>query len=367
MDKKQTGKQKLRSGFTTGTTATAAAKAALQMLLKGTPPRQVDVQLLNGDSLIIPVHQCVLTGKYSGKCMVIKDGGDDPDVTNRAEIGARVSIEPSSASSIAITGGQGVGRVTKPGLEVEVGRPAINPGPLKMLHEELGSLLNRQLETWAVQVEIFVPKGEEMAAKTLNARLGILGGISILGTTGVVRPMSHEAYIATIHSALSVAAAMGSDTSILTTGRRSEKFAQAVLPQYPEEAFIQIGDFFKLSLEAAKDKSIHRIIHAIFFGKAIKMAQGAPHTHADKAVLSLRQLGRWTFEITGDRQLATEISTTNTGRQAFMILQQKAPQVIDNVGSRVVKASRGFAGPEAAIRVLIFDFEGQVAYDSSWQ
>lgn len=337
------------------------------MLLDGTPPLEVEVLLLTGDRLTIPVHNCRLTAQASAECTVIKDGGDDPDVTNRAEIGARIRMVPSTDVRVKVTGGQGVGRVTKPGLEVEVGKPAINPGPLKMLHTELGEILSRQPQPCTAEVEIFVPRGEEMAAKTLNARLGIVGGISILGTTGVVRPMSHDAYIATIHSALSVASAMGSDTVILTTGRRSERFAQDLLPQYPEEAFIQIGDFFKLSLDAVQEKGISRVIHAIFFGKAIKMAQGVPHTHAGKAELSLRQLGDWTLEVTGDQGLADEIAGTNTGRQAFLVLQQRAPLVIDNVGHRVVQASTKFAGPGIAIRVILFDFDGQVAFDSAWQ
>ena len=216
-----------------------------------------------------------------------------------------------------------------------------------------------------VRAEIFVPEGEKISEKTLNSRLGILGGISILGTTGIVRPMSHDAYIATIRSAVSVADAMGDRTVVLTTGRRSERFAQALFPELAEEAFIQIGDFFQLSLEAVREKKLDRAIHAVFFGKAIKMAQGAPHTHADKSTLSLRRLSQWTLEVSGDMALAAAVAEANTGRHAFFLLQEKAPQVIDHVGDLALAASRSFAGPGIDLRLVIFDFEGLVTFDSA--
>ncbi len=146
-----------------------------------------------------------------------------------------------------------------------------------------------------------MPKGRLLAEKTLNARLGILGGISILGTTGIVRPMSHEAYEATIVSSLSVARAGGCGRVVLTTGRRSERFAQSAMPDLPEIAFIQIGDFFKISLEAAAQKGIAGITLAVLFGKAVKMAQGFAHTHAAKSDLSLAVLSEWAMEVTSDQ------------------------------------------------------------------
>jgi cobalt-precorrin-5B (C1)-methyltransferase len=247
-------KRKLKTGFTTGTAAAAAAKGALRYLLEGNMPSRVMIELLTGDKLAIPIHRCERLAEDEAKCTVIKDAGDDPDVTHKAEIGAEVKLAgPGSKNhnGIYITGGTGVGKITKPGLEMPPGEPAINSGPRKMIHQAIKDTLAKHGLQRAVSVEVFVPRGAEIAKKTLNARLGILGGISILGTTGLVRPMSHDAFIATIESALSVARASGNNRVVLTTGRRSERYAQQLWTHLPEEAYVQIGDFFKRSLEIA--------------------------------------------------------------------------------------------------------------------
>ena len=364
-------KKKLRTGFTTGTAAAAATKGALQMILEGTRPSRVQIMLLTGDVIRIPTHVCRLGKSGSATCTVIKDAGDDPDVTNKAEIGARVSVQVRSniqaigqTPEIVIRGGEGVGRVTKPGLEVPPGLSAINPGPVKMINQAIHDVLEKHREIGRVQTEIFVPAGEELAEKTLNARLGILGGISILGTTGIVRPMSHDAFIATITSALSVARACGLNRVILTTGRRSERFAQELWPAMAEEAFIQIGDFFKMSLEAAADLGFEQATLAVFFGKALKMAQGVPHTHAAKASLTLDKLADWALEITGSRELANHILAANTARHAFDIIGQDYPGVISHVGKQIIKSAQRFSGKDIEIQSIIFDYTGKVSFDS---
>jgi cobalt-precorrin-5B (C1)-methyltransferase len=212
-----------------------------------------------------------------------------------------------------------------------------------------------------------VPRGKKLAEKTLNARLGIIGGISILGTTGVVRPMSHDAFIATIESALSVASACGQDRVVLTTGRRSERFAQEFYGRMAPEAFIQIGDFFKLSLVSAVKRGFRQITLAVFFGKAIKMAQGVPHTHAAKSSLTLDKLSQWTLEITKDLELSREISSANTARHGFEILHEHHPEVISHVGRRIITSAERFAGPKIEIQSIIFDYDGAVAFDSQQQ
>ena len=166
---------------------------------------------------------------------------------------------------------------------------------VQAIKDVLDELPAMQVET--ICVEVFVPRGKFLAEKTLNARLGIIGGISILGTTGVVRPMSHEAYETTIASSLSVARAGSCTQVVLTTGRRSERFAQDAIRNLPEIAFIQIGDFFKISLEAAVQKGVSTITLAVLFGKAVKMAQGFAHTHAAKSDLSLTVLSEWAMEV----------------------------------------------------------------------
>ncbi len=364
-------KKKLRTGFTTGTAAAAATKGALQFLMKGREPASVNIRLLTGDDIVIPIHHCRDLGTDQIECSVIKDAGDDPDVTHKAEIGARVSLKisksergPSTGPLIEINGGEGVGRVTKPGLEVPPGQPAINPGPRKMITAAIHDVIGSSSSRYAIGVEIFVPRGRELAEKTLNARLGILGGISILGTTGIVRPMSHDAFIATIESALSVARASGLTHAVLTTGRRSERFAQRLWPQILPEAFIQIGDFFKMSLEAASSKGFSRITLAVFFGKAVKMARGIPHTHAAKAAMSLNKLAQWTFDMTADQQLAKSVLTANTARHAFDILQASGPEVVCHVGQRIVDEARKYTGNRMEIQSVIFNYTGKVFFDS---
>jgi cobalt-precorrin-5B (C1)-methyltransferase len=215
-----------------------------------------------------------------------------------------------------------------------------------------------------VHVEVFVPEGERLAKKTLNARLGIIGGLSILGTTGVVRPMSHEAYVATIEKAMDVARAAGLTHLVLTTGRRSERFAQDRWPELAEEAFIQIGNFFRAAMAAAAARGFPSATLAVFFGKAVKMAQNVPHTHAAKSELTLKTLSRWTREQTGSRELADRIAGSNTARHAFDPLAENAPRVIAHVADRARQCAVGFAGGRVRVRCVIFDYEGSTAVDT---
>jgi cobalt-precorrin-5B (C1)-methyltransferase len=265
---------------------------------------------------------------------------------------------------VSISGGPGVGRVTKPGLDVPPGEAAINPGPRRMITAAVGEALHDHGRAQAVAIEVFVPAGEEIARRTLNARLGILGGISILGTTGIVRPLSHEAFTATIRAALSVAAATGAERAVLTTGRRSERFTQALWPELPPEAFVQIGDYFENGLATAAALGFGRVTVAAFFGKAVKMAQGAAHTHAGRVELTLDALAEWTREATGVPTLAAAVRGCNTAREAFGLLAADYPAVIAAVGRRMRAAAGRFAGPAVELRAVIFDFEGRVAFDS---
>ena len=360
--------KKLRTGFTTGTAAAAAATGALTLLLGGVAPSEVEVELLTGDRLRISLLACRRESENCAVCSVIKDAGDDPDVTDKAEIGARVRFcndsDYAGRPPAVITGGTGVGRVTKPGLEVPPGEPAINPGPRKMINRAVGKLLAEFNRHGCVTVEVFVPRGAELAARTLNARLGILGGISILGTTGLVRPMSHEAYFAAIAAALSVARACGLDHAVMTTGRRSERYAQRMWPQLPDEAFVQIGDFFHDSIEAAAKDGFRRITLAVFFGKAVKMAQGLPHTHAAKSSLSLEALAQWSLEATQDSRLAETLRYANTAREAFEMIRQRHPQVIAAVGKKIIEAAGAFAGRRVRIECVVFDYNGDAVFDS---
>ena len=356
-------KRRLKTGFTTGTAATAAAQAALGLLLKDKAPASVSVLLPTGDRLQIPVAACRRLSATAAEGRVIKDAGDDPDITHGAEICARVRLLPSAGPArVRISGGEGVGTVTKPGLEVPPGEAAINPVPRGMITRALTDLLETAGRRGGVAVEIFVPQGAALARRTLNARLGIIGGVSILGTTGLVKPLSHDAYTATIDACLAVARAMGLEEAVLTTGRRSERFAQALLPELPAEAFVQIGDFFQKSLDMIVARGFRRVTLAVFFGKALKMAQGVPHTHASRADLNLQALAGWTVEACGRADLAAAVAAANTARHALEMLRESCPPVTAAVGRRVIAAARNFASGALEIRSVIFDYDGKVIY-----
>ena len=357
--------KKLRQGFTTGTAAAAAVKAALVYLFTKQVPGSVKINLLNDQILDIPVDS---VSPHNGlvRAVVVKDAGDDPDITHRARIGAVVGLT-DDPGMVQIAGGKGVGLVTKPGLEVPPGEPAINPGPRKMIRESALQVLNAYHSNAGVSAEIFVENGEALAEKTLNRRLGIEGGLSILGTTGLVKPLSHEAYTATIRSAMSVARACGCDHVVLTTGRRSERFSQAFFTDLYElhpEAFIQIGDFFGMSMECLAENKIPNATLAVFFGKALKMAQGFAHTHAAKSDLTMDWLADVVKEETGNNTLAREVLNANTARHAFGMIWPGYPRVLEKVGAAMIRAAERFCPAPCRFRAIIYDFQGVVAFDS---
>ena len=213
-------KIKLKTGYTTGSSATAAAKAALLAIINQQRLEVVEIQLPKGNLIKIPIFSCKFE-LDKAICSVIKNGGDDPDVTHGAEIVVELSVT-KKIDEIDIDGGEGVGIVTKPGLGLEINKSAINPIPKKMINENLRSIGEKVLEKNGISVLISIPKGRELGPKTDNPRLGIKNGISILGTSGIVIPFSTAAYAASIRQSMDVAIAMGNDAVVLTTGGRSE-------------------------------------------------------------------------------------------------------------------------------------------------
>src|SRR5262245_27214598 len=233
-------KQGLRSGYTTGSCATAGAKAAALAIVQGRLLDEVEITLPRGERVRFVLHSCQRHSDTAVECSVIKDAGDDPEVTHRAEYSAWVDLAPPPG--LRYRAGKGIGTVTKPGLELAVGEPAINPVPRRMIRQALEEILGRAWESVGATVTISIPNGEELAKQTLNGRLGILGGLSILGTTGIVEPYSNSAFKVSILKAIRVARANGCDHLVLTPGGRSETFAQRVF-SLPEESFIEVGDF----------------------------------------------------------------------------------------------------------------------------
>lgn len=286
--------KKLRSGYTTGACAAAAAKAATLRLLGAQQLTEVEIPFPDGRRVQFSIERCTQTDNPSNKgCAgIIKDAGDDPDVTNGALIHAAVWFsETSGAASevISILGGEGVGTVTKPGLALPIGSPAINPVPLKMIREAAAEALHEycSLPYPAINIEISVPNGRELADKTLNARLGIVGGISILGTTGIVKPISAEAWTATITSSMDVAVAGGSREIVLSTGRTSETALQKTSTFKPE-AYIMMGDYLEFALKESGKYPFTRLHMAGMWAKILKAALHIPQTHVRFGALEVQ-------------------------------------------------------------------------------
>lgn len=297
---------------------------------------------------------------------VIKDGGDDPDATHGAVIEAHVRLlgRPGESAEdppmIILEGGEGVGRVTLPGLPVAVGEAAINPEPRKQIVAAVRAVCAECGYSGAVQVCIVVPEGAERAKRTLNGRLGILGGISILGTRGTVRPFSHSSWKATISQGMDVARAAGCTAVGLSTGRRSERLLMAQYPQWPELAFVQAADFVAFSLEQAAEKGFSTIAWGCFFGKLVKLAQGHAYTHAQTVPIDFALLAQWCRRGGVSETAAGQILGANTARQVLEIIERES--VMRDVVLIIADIARTQAvswtgGVDVAIHV--FDFDGR--------
>lgn len=270
----------LRSGYTTGACATACSKAALLSLLSQMKVDEVEIVLPAGEKASFSVIDCSFTTTHC-TCTTRKDAGDDPDVTHKAVIGARVSL--NDHGTVVFLQGEGVGTVTLPGLEIPVGEPAINPVPRKMMESACRKVLSdHHLAHKGVDIIVFVEDGANIAKRTLNGRLGILGGISILGTSGIVTPFSAASYIASIRQGIDVAIANGAGELVLNSGARSEKFLKALFPQTPEYAFIHYGNWVGETYHKIAESSLKKVNMGIMLGKAVKLAEGRSDTHSGK-------------------------------------------------------------------------------------
>lgn len=270
----------LRSGYTTGANATACAKAALLALIRQDNIPEVEITLPLGEKVTFAITSCLFT-KVQASCTTIKDAGDDPDVTHGATIGCTVSF--NDENEIRFLRGKGVGIVTLPGLAIAVGEPAINPVPRKMITDAIHFITHQYNINKGVNVEVFVVNGEALAKRTLNARIGIMDGISILGTTGIVKPFSASAYIASITQGIDVALANGCTEIVINSGGRSENLLRKQFPDLPEYAFIQYGNWIGDTLNKIKSVPLQKVTMGIMLGKAAKLAQGELDTHSGKS------------------------------------------------------------------------------------
>ncbi|PWI58997.1 cobalt-precorrin-5B (C(1))-methyltransferase [Sulfoacidibacillus thermotolerans] len=302
----------LRHGYTTGACATACAKAAMLMLITQKPIEEVETVLPIGDAVTFSL-QDVAFNEYFATAATIKDAGDDPDATHGAKIVATVSF--SEKQGIELDGGVGVGRVTKPGLPVAVGLAAINPVPRRTILQAVEDVMQAYGVKRGVRVVISVPDGEEIAKKTLNARLGIIGGISILGTRGTVVPFSTSSYRASIVQGLRVAKEQGRTAVVLTTGGRSEKFAMRIYKELPEDCFIEMGDFVGFSAKQAKKQGFRDLRFVGMMGKFSKIAQGVMMVHAKSAPVDFDFLAQVADESGVPPALCEQIRQANTAMQ----------------------------------------------------
>jgi cobalt-precorrin-5B (C1)-methyltransferase len=350
----------LRTGYTTGTTAAAATKAALYALINGKPTEQVTVSLPKGKAATLKIAWTKIENNGKVTCSAIKDGGDDPDATHGAEICSTVCFG-KNANHIRIEGGKGVGRVTKPGLGLEIGKAAINPTPMNMLEQAIREVAGHELEKQGIEVVISVPNGEEIAKKTDNPRLGIVGGISILGTTGIVLPYSTASFAASIRQGLDVASAMGAATVVLTTGGRSEDFAKELF-KLPDHCFIQMGDFAGYSVKQCGNRmTIGQVIIAGFIGKLTKIAMGIKQTHVAGSHVDMEFMARLAAECKATPNVVEEIKKANTARHVSEIIKKNnIVGYYDYVCKRAYEQMHDHAKGRIKIEVILFEFDGTI-------
>ncbi len=368
----------LREGFTTGSAAAAAAHAAVRLLCGRPLAEKVDVPrppvpVVAGRPsaaglarLEIPVapFPSPLPG-FAAAC-VIKDGGDDPDATHGVRIIAAAGrLPPPGGASLILRAseremflyaGEGIGRATLPGLPIAVGEPAINPEPRKQIALAVEEAAQSCGYAGPLHIVLSVPEGRKRAQNTLNPRLGIVGGISILGTQGTVRPFSHAAWQATIEQGLSVARAVGLSTVMFSTGRRSERLLFEQYPGLPTAAGIQAADFAAFSMRLAGSMGFERLVWGCFPGKLLKLAQGLEYTHAKTAPADLERI--FAFLRSVDADLEREVRVMPTAAGVFGLLDEHRPDLMRDIalslGREALRHLRAWAGSGPALRLVMF-------------
>ena len=339
--------ENLRYGWTTGCCATAAACAAYETLLSGKCPEEVQIILPGGQQPVFPVayRQATETGFCAG---IIKDAGDDPDVTDGVLVQASVSLQ--AESGVCFAAGEGVGTVTRAGLPLAVGEPAINPKPREMIIANLETLAQRFDRTLALRVQIAIPGGEVLAEKTWNPRLGIVGGLSILGTSGIVRPYSCSAWIHSIHRGIDVARANGWPLVLASTGNTSEKAAQKILG-IDDSVSLEMGDFFGATLKYLARNPIPHFVVAGGVAKMTKIAQGAQNLHSKHSQVDFDLLAQWADN--------PALRDAHTALEAVQIY----PNLVDHIACRAYQQTKAALPENIAVRAMVFARDGALLAD----
>jgi cobalt-precorrin-5B (C1)-methyltransferase len=345
----------LRRGWTTGTCAAAASKAACRALLEGEFPILTEVTLPGGQR---PSFSLALEEKGDGfaRAGIVKDAGDDPDVTHGALIISTVRRAPPGAG-IIFRAGKGVGTVTRAGLPLPPGEPAINPVPRKMIAAAIAEAAGPKAD---FEVEISVADGEKLAERTLNGRLGIIGGISILGTTGIVIPFSCSSWIHSIWRGIDVARAAGLDHVAGATGNTSEK-AVAAYHALPDIALIDMGDFVGGMLKYLRAHPVPKVTVAGGVAKMTKLSQGMLDVHSKQGLADLEALARVASDAGGTDDLVQAITRANTVSEAFDLASRAGIALGDRIAALAWQtAAKALNTPQIALEVLVFDREGQL-------
>jgi cobalt-precorrin-5B (C1)-methyltransferase len=348
----------LRRGWTTGACATAAAKAAYTALLTGVFPDPVEITLPRGQrpSFVLATTRRDADAATAG---IVKDAGDDPDVTHGALVLATVR-HGAPGSGVVFRAGAGVGTVTRPGLPIPPGEPAVNPVPRRMMREAIAAVAHAHAAAGDVEIAIAIPDGEKLAARTLNGRLGIVGGLSILGTTGIVVPYSCSSWIQSIRSGIDVARATGLTHVAGATGSTSEAAVQK-LYGLAEPALIDMGDFVGGMLKYVRTHPLARVTIAGGVAKMTKLAQGLLDLHSKRGAVDLAALAALADTAGGSTELHARIIAANTAAEAFAHAQAEGIAL----GDAVARAARDVAmqvveGKGVAIEVVVFDREGEL-------
>ena len=358
VDVSKKSKGKLRTGFTTGTCVTASSKAGVLAIINQNSISNVDVLLPKRNIVNIKINSCKFS-KNSAQCSVIKDGGDDPDVTHGAEIVVDLTLT-TNIGSIEIDGGDGVGRVTKPGLGLEIDSAAINPVPKKMILENIQQVAENILKQNGIKVVVSVPKGKELATKTDNPRLGIMGGISILGTSGIVIPYSTASFAAAIRQQIDVVRSMNDNNVVLTTGGRSEDFARKII-ELPDHSFIQMGDFSGYAIQQCAKKGLKKAYVAGFIGKLAKMAAGVKQTHVKGSKVNMKFLSEIARRCNANDKTVEKIKNANTARNVQeIILEDNIDGFFDEITKDVCLQMRNHSEQNIPVEVILFDFDGTI-------
>lgn len=353
----------LKTGYTTGSCATAASKAAFTTLITNEIQTEVSICLPNGEWLKIPIHSTkILDGSVA--CTVIKDAGDDPDVTHGREIVSTVAVNQEH-KGVHFLQGEGVGRITLPGLDIPIGEPAINKTPRMMIKRELFKVMRHNqhklplgLKT-GIDVTISVPEGEELAKKTFNPRLGIVGGISIIGTSGIVKPFSSDAFIGSIRREMQVAKALGCEHIVINSGAKSEKYVKERYPDLSNHAFIHYGNFIGETIKIASELGFKQLTMGIMLGKAVKLAEGFLDTHSKKVVMNKDFLIEIAKASECNQDVTEAIGRITMARQLWAIIPPSNHSYFKLICDRCLRVCSPLM-PDGKLEILLIDEDGKI-------